>query len=228
MELVFIGPVLLPITPAKIEEVTPGGNETVRLVNDGEINIRHSPGLKSYTFDVILPTSHSYPFQIYSLAGMEATAFKIYFEQIFERKIPFPFIQVSWGGSLAANVVGLLSIAFSNTLCTIEEMSDLRDADNGQDKIISLSLKEYRDYGTRYVKEASTDSKGNVTYKVTNQTSSYSYIAELNKLGKEITDKLGAIGKKVSSAFELASDTVSDPIGQAEKALKEGKEFLGW
>lgn len=228
MELVFIGPVLLPITPAKIEVSKPGGNETVRLINDGEINIRHSPGLKTFTFDVLLPTSFSYPFQIYPLAGMEATAFTIYFDELHKRKIPFPFIQVTWGNSLAANVVGLLNIAFSNTLCTIEEMTDLRDAENGQDKIISLSLKEYKDYGTRYVKEASKDSKGNVTYKVTSQTSSYSYIAELNKLGSEIVAKLGAIGATAASAFKLASDTVSDPMGQAEKAYSKTKEFLGW
>lgn len=228
MELIFIGPVLLPITPAKIEEVTPGSNETARLINDGEINIRHTPGLKSYTFDVLLPTSQSYPFQIYSLAGMEATAFKTYFDQLFTRKIPFPFIQVTWGNSLAANVVGLLNIAFSNTLCTIEEMTDLRDADNGQDKVISLSLKEFKDYGTKYVSYTGMDKNSNAVYKVTSQTSSYSYIAEINKLASEITAKLGAVGATAASAFKLASDTVSDPLGQAEKAYKASKEFLGW
>lgn len=223
MEYVFIGAVLLPITPAKIEVSKPGGNETVRLVNDGEINIRHSPGLKSYTFDVILPTSQSYPFQIYSLAGMEATAFTTYFDELHKRKIPFPFIQVTWGNSLAANVVGLLNIAYTNTLCTIEEMTDLRDADNGQDKIISLSLKEFKDYGTRYVKEAS-NSGGNITYKVTRQTSQYSYTAEINKLASEITAKLGAVGATAASAFKLASDTASGEVEQAKKA----SDFLGW
>lgn len=228
MELVFIGPVLLPITPAKIEEVTPGANESVRLINDGEINIRHSPGLKTYTFDVLLPTSQSYPFQIYSMAGLEATAFKLYFEQLHTRKLPFPFIQITWSNNLLANVVGALNVAFSNTLCTIEEMTDLRDAENGQDKIISLSLKEYKDYGTKYVKEAGTDSNGNTLYRVAYQTSSYSYIAELNKLASEITEKLGAAGAMAVSAFKLASNTVSDPKGQAQKAYTASKEFLGW
>lgn len=224
MELVFIGAVLLPIAPAKIEVSKPGGNETVRLINDGEINIRHSPGLKTFTFDVLLPTSYSYPFQTYSLAGMEATAFTTYFDELHKRKIPFPFIQVTWGNSLAANVVGLLNIAYTNTLCTIEEMTDLRDADNGQDKIISLSLKEFKDYGTRFVKEASTDSNGNITYKVTRQTSQYSYTAELNKLASEITAKLGAVGATAASAFKLANDTASGAVKQAKKA----SDFLGW
>lgn len=223
MEYVFIGPVPLPITPAKIEVSKPGGNETVRLINDGEINILHSPGLKSFTFDVILPTSYSYPFQNYPLGGMEAEMFTIYFDLLHKRKLPFPFIQVTWGNSLAANIVGVLNIAFSNTLCTIEEMTDLRDADNGQDKIISLSLKEFKDYGTRLVKESGKDSDGNVTYKVTEQTSKYNPIAELNKLLGEIGGKFNAIGSSVNNALNV-NGTASNPAEQTKKTDK----FLGW
>lgn len=228
MELIFIGPVLLPITPESIEIAKPGANSTTRLINDGEINIRHDRGLQSYTFNVLLPSSQSYPFQIYSLAGMEATAFTTYFDELQKRKIPFPFIQVSWGAGLASNIVGLLNIAYSYSLCTIEEQTVKRDAENGLDYVVSLNLKEYKDYGTKYVGDVKEDKDGKITYKVTSQTSSYSYIAELNKLASEITAKLGAIGATAASAFKMASDTVSDPIGQAESAYNKSKEFLGW
>lgn len=225
MEYVFIGPVLLPITPAKIEEKIPGGNETVRLINDGEINIRHSPGLKSYTFDVILPTSYSYPFQNYKMAGMEAIVFKTYFKTLFERKMPFPFIQVTWNNNIAASVVGLLNIAFSNTLCTIEDMTDLRDAENGQDKIISLSLKEYKNYGTKLATEAGKDRNGNITYKVT-QPSGRAEMAELGKLVGDVVNEFKNTGLAVVNEASLLWNGSWEEIGKTY--VDRGKSFLGW
>lgn len=181
MKMVYIGAVHLPITPEKLEIVTPGGNETLRLINDGEINVLHSPGLKTFTFDVILPSLQSYPFQNYTMNGKEAEAFTKYFEELQKQQLPFPFIV----SEKPKNKSGRISISYFNTLCTIEEQSVLMDASNGQDHIISLSLKEYKEYGTYLCKEASRDSKGNVTYKATRR-GTQSYTAALSKLTNSI------------------------------------------
>ena len=190
MEYVFIGAVLLPITPAAIEASKPGANETVRLINDGEVNLRHKPGLRTFTFDVLLPSSQSYPFQIYELGGMEATLFTRYFDLLHDRGVPVPFITVSWGGGLLGNISGAVSgaldLVYGNVLCTIEEQTVSRDADNGMDYVVSLTLKEYRDYGTTYVKEdkeKSTD--GKLVYTVSSKTSNYSWQQEMREILSE-------------------------------------------
>ena len=197
MEYVFIGAVLLPITPEKIEISKPGKNQAVDLINDGEINIPHKRGLQTFTFDVILPSGQSYPFQNYRLNGREATAFCTYFDELQIRKLPFPFIHVSHRGKGQG---GVLDITYTNVLCTIEEQSIVQDASNGQDHIVSLSLKEYREYGNESVKTA-TDVNGNVTYSVSRK-SGKSYNAELNRLANEIVAKMGASGA-AASLFRL-------------------------
>ena len=224
MEFVFIGPALLPIPPSKIEITKPGGNETVRLINQGEINVRHSPGLATYSFDVILPSSQSYPFQIYSLAGMEASAFTTYFDLLQKRKIPFPFITVSWGAGLAGNIAslatGALSLTYGNSLCTIEDQVVTRDAENGMDYVVSLTLKQYKEYGTKWVKVSGRDSKDNFTFKVDKQTTSFSYMQELGELSSECFGALGATWKALVSMFE--KDTYIKAIKEAEDNFMKG------
>lgn len=199
MEYVFIGAVLLPITPEKIEGGKPGKNQTVDLINDGEINIIRKRGLQTFTFDVILPSGQLYPFQNYRLNGREATAFRTYFDELQTRKLPFPFIHASYRGK---GLGGAIDIEYTNVLCTIEEQSIVQDASNGQDHIISLSLKEYREYGNENVKTASEDANGNVSYSIS-QSSGKSYNAELNRLANEIVAKMGAGGATAVSLFKL-------------------------
>lgn len=199
MEYVFIGAVLLPITPEKIDISKPGGNQTVRLINDGEINIPHNRGLQTSTFDVILPSGQSYPFQNFRLNGREATAFRTYFDELQIRKLPFPFIHASYRGKGQG---GVIDITYTNVLCTIEEQTVLQDAANGQDHIVSLSLKEYREYGNESVKTATVDANGNITYSVA-KNSGKSYNAELNRLANEIVAKMGASRATAASLFKL-------------------------
>lgn len=194
MELVFIGPVLLPLTPEKIETSKPGRNKTADLINDGEINILHDRGLQTFTFSVLLPSNQSYPFQNYSLNGLEAKAFRTYFDELQLRKLPFPFIQVSYQGDSKR----LQNISYTNVLCTIEEQTVLQDAANGQDYVISLNLKEYREYGNEQVKIANAGADGKVTYSVS-KSSGKSSNAELNRLASEIVAKMGT----AASLFKL-------------------------
>ncbi len=199
MEHIFIGSVLLPITPEKIDISKPGGNETVRLINDGEINILHDRGLQTFTFDVILPSRQSYPFQNFKLDGKEATAFRTYFDELQTRELPFPFIIVSYREK---NKNGVVDISYTNLLCTIEEQAVLQDAANGQDHIVSLNLKEYREYGNETIKIGTPDKDGKVQYSVV-KNSGKAYSKELNRLASEIVAKMGATGAAAASLFKL-------------------------
>lgn len=51
----YFGEFRLPVTPASINFVTPSKNETVTLINNGEINIVRDQGLREISFSFMLP-----------------------------------------------------------------------------------------------------------------------------------------------------------------------------
>lgn len=181
----FLGPVLLPITPSSLNIDIGGNNQTVTLINDGEINILHDPKLKEVSFNVLLPTGPKYPFATYSLGGAEAIAFTTYFRTLQKNKIPFPFIVVKMRGD------SLIPRDYEYIYSTIEEFSQTEDAENGLDIIVSLRLKEYRQYATIRV-DATENEDGAVTYTAKKQRGK-SFTSEITKLAKDITGKAGAL-----------------------------------
>lgn len=181
MYLIFIGPALLPVTPAALTFSIGGNNKVVTLINDGEINIMHDPKLKEAAFDVLLPTRlGKYPFAFYTLGGLEATAFCKYFELLQQRKIPFPFI-------VAKMMPGtIIPAGYEYMQAVIESYSKKEDASSGPDVAVSLTLREYREYATILVDaEAEPDADGKLVYKATKQRGK-SFTSEMEKLIKEV------------------------------------------
>ena len=60
----YLGNVLLPIPPKKLELKISNQNKTYDLMNYSEINVLKSPGLTSIEFDILLPNV-KYPFATY-------------------------------------------------------------------------------------------------------------------------------------------------------------------
>ena len=177
----FIGPVPLPVTPEALTVDIAGNNQVVTLINDGEINILHDPKLKEAAFDVLLPTrADKYPFALYSLAGLEALAFTEYFKLLQRRKIPFPFI-------IAKMKPGsLIPSGYEYMQAVIENYTQKEDASNGMDVLVSLKLREYREYATiRVDAQPETDADGKLVYKATKQRGK-SFISEVEALCKEV------------------------------------------
>jgi hypothetical protein len=187
----FIGPVLLPVTPEALTVDIAGNNQVVTLINDGEINILHDPQLKEAAFDVLLPTRPGkYPFAFYSLAGAEALAFTEYFKLLQRRKIPFPFIVAKMRPG------SLIPVGYEYMQAVIESYTQKEDANNGPDVVVSLKLREYREYATiRVDAEPEKDENGKLVYKATKQRGK-SFTSEITKLVKEV-------GLEVKGAFGL-------------------------
>jgi hypothetical protein len=187
----FIGPVLLPITPSALTVDIAGNNQVVTLINDGEINILHDPQLKEAAFDVLLPTrTGKYPFAFYTLAGAEALAFTEYFKLLQRRKIPFPFIVAKMKQG------SMIPVGYEYMQAVIESYSQKEDATNGLDVVVSLKLKEYREYATIKVDASpTTDKDGKLVYKATKQRGK-SFTSEIEKLIKEV-------GLEIGGAFGL-------------------------
>lgn len=140
---VFLGVIPLPITPGELTIKTPSGNKTVRLINDGEINILKSPGLREISFDFLLP-QQKYPFANYSLGSYTAAVAIPALNLLNESNIPFQFV-------VSRLATGDVPGFFTNIKCQIESLEYKEDANAyGRDVMCSICLKEYKPYGDKH------------------------------------------------------------------------------
>ena len=141
---VYLGKVLLPVTPEKIQMKINGQNKTVNLINDGEINIVKVPGLTDIEFECCLPQV-KYPYAKY-LSGFKNA--KYYLEQ-FEKwktgKKKFQFIV----SRQSPNGKQFFS---TNIKVTLEDYKITEDAKEGFDVKVKINLKQWKSYGAKTVK----------------------------------------------------------------------------
>lgn len=141
MYIVFLGGVPLPVTPSKIQIKTNNQNKTINLINEGEVNLLKSPGLREITFEAMIPQV-KYPFAYYSLGFLNAPFFLQHFDKLKADKKPFQFI-----------VIRILPRGIptftTNIKVGLEDYTVLEDAKNGQDLIVNIKLKEYKSFGTK-------------------------------------------------------------------------------
>lgn len=141
----FFGVVPLPITPSSLNISTPSKNTTVTLINEGEINIPKTEGLRDISFEFMLPQV-KYPFANYSLSSYTATTMIPLLNELKSSKKPFQFIVTRM------NPKGKV-LFFTNIKVVIEDFSYNEDAEaNGMDVMCDIKLKEYRPYSTASIK----------------------------------------------------------------------------
>ena len=142
----MLGVLPLPIPPSSLEITTPSMNTTVTLINDGEINIPKTQGLREISFDFLLPTVNNYPFSMFHIGNYTAALFIEYLKRWKESQYPFPFIVVRM--SPAGKF-----LYFTSIFTLIEDFTFKEDAEeHGLDTLCSIKLKEYKGYGTRTYK----------------------------------------------------------------------------
>lgn len=139
-----IPPIPLPITPGALNIKTPSKNKTVTLINDGEINILKEQGLREISFEFLLP-QQKYPFANYSISSYTATTLIPIINEWKKTKIPFQFIVTRM------NPKGKI-LFYTNIKSQIEDFEYDEDADaHGLDVMCKITLKEYKEYGTKSI-----------------------------------------------------------------------------
>ena len=58
----YLGEILLPVAPSKLDLKINNRNKTVDLINDTEINILKQAGLSEFDFEFLIPQVAGYPF----------------------------------------------------------------------------------------------------------------------------------------------------------------------
>lgn len=140
----YLGKLLLPVTPGKIEMKIANKNKILDLINDGEINIVKKAGLTEISFEALLPNV-KYPFSVYK-DTFQPTSY--YLENIEKLKIeqkPFQFIvsRKKPNGKILYD---------TNIKVALEDYTIKEEAKEGFDAWVTIKLKQYKEYSTKTVK----------------------------------------------------------------------------
>lgn len=138
---VYIDDLLLPIAPPSISTKINNKNETITLINEGEVNILKKAGLTDISFEFLLPNS-KYPFAVYPNGYQPAQFYLDKIEQLKIAQKPFQFIVIR------TKPDGKV-IFDTNITVSLEEYSIEEDAENGFDINVPIELKQFVPFGTK-------------------------------------------------------------------------------
>lgn len=137
----YLGGVLMPITPSKVTVKINNQNKTMTLINGEEINILKAAGLSDVSFELLLPQV-SYPFT--NGGAQSASYYLSLFERLKTAKEPFQWI-------LNREKPNGSRLFYTNLTVGMEDYQITDDAEEGFDITVTVSLKQYRHYGTKTV-----------------------------------------------------------------------------
>jgi nucleoid-associated protein YgaU len=139
----YLGTMLCPVAPSKLEVKVKGKNKTQTLINEGEINVLKEAGLSEVQFDLLLPNV-AYPFAMYKDGFKNAKHFLDIIEKLKTNKKPFQFI-------VTRTMPGGKMLFDTNMKVSLEDYSVKEDRKEGFDVVVSVKLKQYKDYGTKTI-----------------------------------------------------------------------------
>jgi len=156
----YLNDVQLPITPSKMVVKVANKNTTIDLIDGSEINILKGAGLREISFDFTLPQT-----DFHLASGTLSAAFYLDMLRSFKvSKKPVRFVCVRYSPSEAL-------LFESNLLVSLEDYEALEDAENGLDIVVSINLKEYKEYRlqevskvVQYVQRSEENAPSALTY----------------------------------------------------------------
>lgn len=205
----YLGGVLMPITPSKVKVKINNQNETLTLINGEEINILKEPGLTDVSFDLLLPQV-SYPFT--NGGAQSADYYLSLFERLKTSKQPFQFI-------LNRSMPTGRRLFYTNLTVGMEDYQITDDAEEGFDITVTVSLKQYRHYGTKTVTiqpaptpaetpTATVEQPQRETSQAPQQTT---YTVKSGDCLWNIAKKYLGDGSRYNEIYELNKDKITNP-----------------
>ena len=151
----YMGTMQIPIPPPTLETKINGKNKTIELLDVGEVNVLKPAGLTDISFECMLPNTR-YSFNESLLMGFQKASYYLsQLELLKKNNTPFQFIVVRMkpNGEM---------LQMTNIKVTLEEYKIKEAAEEGFDVWAEITLKQWRDYGTKTV-QIQTDATGKTT-----------------------------------------------------------------
>ena len=182
----YMKKILFPVTPSKISMKINGKNKTVNLINEGEINIIKTSGLTEFSFELLLPMLTKYPFASYENGVFQdANYYLKKLEKMKTQKKSFPFLLIRYSPRKEY-------LSETRLPVTLEDYKVVEDYNDGLDVRVSVSLKQWKAYGTETL------------------------VIKKNKKGKKVTTKK----KKARVAFQKGKTYTVKPKDSLAKIAK--------
>lgn len=140
----YLDKVLLPVAPEKLQLKINNNNQTLTLINNGEINILKDAKLTDISFEILLPNS-KYPFAMYKDGFKKPIYYLDKLEKLKISKKPFQFIV---SRKMPTNAV----LFDTNMQVSLEDYKITEEAKQGFDIKVSVNLKQYKQYSTKTMK----------------------------------------------------------------------------
>ena len=154
----------IPIPPKSLDIAYSNKNETIDLLQTGEVTIPKPLGLTEYSFEIILPNS-KYPFNQSILEKSKKA--EHYLKKIHGMKtagspVKFTVVRMKPTGEMLSMITERV---------TIENIVTKEDHDYGFDVYLTVTLKQWRDYGTKkLVVDENKDGTANAAVKTERPT----------------------------------------------------------
>lgn len=201
---VYLDKMLCPIAPSSLELKISNQNDTVQLINEGEVNLLKKAGLTEISFELLLP-NQKYPFAIYKDGYKSAKYFLDYIEKLKTNQKPFQFI-------VTRTFPNGKMIFDTNMKVSLEEYSIKEDKEDGFDVIVEIELKQYRDYGTKICNVSFTKTKATIiNNRTSNKEVAKTYTVKKGDCLWAVAKKLYGKGSRYTDIYNANKDKVANP-----------------
>lgn len=201
----YLGKMLCPIAPSKMQMKINGNNKTLTLINGEEINMLKKAGLTDISFDLLIPNVQ-YPFATYKSGFVDAKYFLDAMEEMKTSETPFQFIvtRAFPNGKMLFD---------TNMKVSLEDYSISEDKKEGFDVVVSVNLKQYRNFGTK-------------TCKVSKVENGKPKVSKPSEPKREANPKKIGIGSTVIVNGRLHRDSYGNGAGQVRTNYKGKVNFI--
>lgn len=160
----YLDNIQIPIPPKSLDIAYSNKNETIDLLQTGEVTIPKPLGLTEYSFEIVLPNS-KYPFNQSILEKSKKAEHylkKIHGMKVAGNPVKFTVVRMKPTGEMLSMITERV---------TIENIATKEDHDYGFDVYLTVTLKQWRDYGTKkLVVEENKDGTANASVKTERPT----------------------------------------------------------
>lgn len=220
MYQLYINNILYPVAPQKFQVKINNKNETITLINEGEVNRLKTMGLTDIQISDLLLPAVKYPFAEYGSAGFQApSVYLSQLENLKKNKMTFNVVLIR---KLVKRELGW---NFSMT-CTLEDYTIDEDVKEGVDVKLTLNFKQWVNYGTKTVvfkkkSNGKTTSSTKKSRKSSKKSSGGTYTVKKGDCLINIAKKKLGNGNRWKEIFNLNKSTIQSV------AKKHGKPGNG-